>query len=183
MAFQRRKRTVGHQETAPKDRFEPEGMTEDPPERPAVGRNQDRFPLPGRRIENTAGALLQREEILAAGRSPDPAPPQPCLPALRKAFADLLIGQTLPETVITFPEFRHRQNRDGPRLTGGDDPGGFERPAQVTGVDPFQRHGRQARRKGRRLFPSPLMEGNVGLALNPLIPIPRRFTMARKIND
>lgn len=183
MAFQRRERTVCHEETAPKGRFEPEGMTKDSPKRPTVGRNQDGFPFPYRRIENTAGPLLQRKEILPAGRFPDPASPEPCLPVFRKTFTDLPIGQASPEAVIAFPEFRRRQNRDGLRLTGSDDPGGFERSAQVAGIDPFQGHGCQARRQGLRLFSSPLMEGNVGLALDPLIPIPRRFTMANKINN
>ena len=183
MAFQRRERTVGHQETAPKSRLKPEGMAKDAPERPSVGRDQNRSPFPRRHIENTAGPLLQRSEILPAGWAPDSASVEPRLPVFREAFADLLIGQTRPAAVIAFPELRHRQNRDGLRSTGGDDPGGFERPDEVAGVDPIQRHGFQTNRQGFRLFSPPLMEGNIGLALNALVPVPRRFAVSHKINN
>ena len=183
MVFQRRERTVGHQKTTPKNRIQSKGMAEDAPERPAVGRDQNGSPLPRRHIENTARPLLQRSKILAAGGVPDSASAQPSLPVFRKAFADLLIGQTRPAAVIAFPELRHRQNRDGLRLSGSDDSGGFKRPAEVAGVDPIQRHGFQTDRQGFRLFSSPFMERNIGLALNALVPVPRRFTVSHKINN
>ena len=183
MAFQRRERTVGHQKTTPKNRIQPEGMAEDAPERSAVGRDQNGSPLPRRHIENTAGPLLQRSKILAAGWVPDSASAQPSLPVFRKAFADLLIGQTRPAAVIAFPELLHRQNRDGLRLSGRYDSGGFERPAEGAGVNPIQRHGFQTGRQGLRLLSSPLVERNVGLALNALVPVPRRFSVSHKINN
>jgi hypothetical protein len=183
VTLDRRKRAVRHEETAPEGRFEPERVAEDRPQRPPVGGNQDGFPLLGRRIEDTAGPPLQGEEIFAAGRASDPPPAVPRLPLFRKTIGNLLVRQPLPKAVIAFPEFRRRQNRDGPLLAGGDDPGRFKRPVQIARIDPFQRDRRQAGRQGLGLFSPPFMEGNVRLPLDPLVPIPCRFAMSNEIDD
>lgn len=183
VALDCRKRAVRHEETAPEGRIEPERVTEDRPQRPPVSGNQDGFPLPGRRIENAAGPPLQGDEILAAGGASDLPPEAPRLTLFGKTLGDLPEGQPLPEAVIALPEIRRRRYRDGLTLASGDDPGGFERPPQIARIDPLQRDGRQPLRQGLGLSSSPLMEGNVRLSLDPLVPVPCRFAMPNEIDD
>jgi hypothetical protein len=183
VTLDRRKRAVRHEKAAPEGRIKPKRVTEDRPKRPSVGRNQDGFPLPGHRIEDAARTPLQGDEILTAGGASGPPPAVPRLPLFRKTLCDLPVRQPLPETVIALPEIRRRRYGDGLPLARGDDPGGFERPAQIARIDPFQRDRRQPLRQGLGLSDSPLVEGNIRLSLDPLVPVPCRFAMPNEIDD
>jgi len=183
LALQCGKRAVRHGEPAPERRLQPQGVTEDRPERPAVGGNKGRFPSLRRRIEYAARPSCQRGKILAADGAADLPTPDPGVPLLRKPTGDLLAGQPFPMAVVAFAEIRSLRNEDPFLLFCRDDPGCLAGPPQVARIDHLQVNFGQPFRQDLRLQPSPLIQRDIGPALNPLILIPLRFAVTNQINN
>ncbi len=169
-------------EAVPEGLLESQGMTEDRPERSAMGGNEHPFPLPRRLVEDAARPPGQGNDIFSAGRAAAPSPLLPVAPITRKPAGCFRPGQPLPQAIVAFAELRSRNNRDCPRPPCGDQLRSHARPAQVARIDEIQGNIRQAFGQRLRLPPSPGIQGDVGLALDPVILIPFRFAVANKIN-
>lgn len=181
--LQRGERAVRHEEAVPEERLDTQGVTEDRPERSAMGGDQDRLSLPYRRIEDTARTPFQRKEILPARGTLGPFPLRLAGPILREPRGRFRPGQPLPQTVVAFPKSRHLHDRNLPVLPSGDFLRRVGRPLQVARVDQVQRDIRQAAGQGLRLPSSPGIQGDVGLALDPVVLIPLGLAVANQINN
>jgi hypothetical protein len=181
--LERGERTVHHQEAVVVGRIELQGMTEDRPERPAVGGNQNRLPTLYGRIEGAARTSGQRQEIFTSRGAFGQPTSVPVIPIFCKSDGDLRPGQPLPQAVVAFTEVRRRYDRKLPRLPCRNSLRRLPRPAQIARIDHIQRDCRQTAGQRLSLKPSPIIEGNIGMSLDPLVLIPVRLAVACQIND
>ena len=148
-----------------------------------MGGNENRFPLPRRLVEEAARSVGQGDDIFSSGGPAALSPLLPAAPINRKPVGHFRPGQPLPQAIVAFTERRQRHKRDRARLPRGNQLRRHARPAQVARIDVLQGHIRQAAGQRLRLPPSPGIQGDVGLALDPCILIPFRLAVANQIYD
>jgi len=146
-------------------------------------RDQARFALLSRFVEHAARPPGKGKKILAPGGAADPASPAPGSKVLREPLGYLSARQALPKAVVTLAEPRGRNDSDLARLRGRDDPGRFKGTAQIAGVDRLQGDGCQPKGQGLGLCPAVIVQGDIGLSLNPPILVPFRLAVADQIDD
>jgi hypothetical protein len=181
--LQRRDRTVLNEETIPEGLLDAQGMTEDRPERSAVGRDKNRFFFPDRFIEHVARPAGQGEEIFPPRGTAGPSPLYPVAPITGEPAGHVRPGQPLPQAVVALAELRRDHDRDLAGPPCGDHLRRDPRPAQIARVDNIQGNIRQALGQRLGLQLSPGIQGDIGLALDPFVLVPFGLTVTNKIND